>query len=147
MALFLIQTWRLWKMRLLCWNSWKMLMGFACTLCTPPALLQIQTSHTGTPMDLTFSWKAIPRFSGGLPVLPVCFTWNKLVKIPVNHQRSDLWTCRWDLIDFTIFWFHHSKHWCQQPSGERRPSGKRSYEFFEFCGDFTTDSTTFSCLW
>ena len=69
------------------------------------------------------------------------------VKIPVNHQRSDLWTCRWDLVDFTFFWFHHSKHWCQQPSGERRPSGKRSYEFFQFCGDFTTDSTTFSCLW
>ena len=23
---------------------------------------------------------------------------------------SDLWTCRWDQIDFTIFWFHHKKH-------------------------------------
>ena len=40
----------------------------------------------GTPMDLTFS--------GGLLVfLPVCFTfgpdqkWNKLVKLPVNHER------------------------------------------------------------
>ena len=50
--------------------------------------------HDGTPMDLTFSWKVILRVSGGLLVfLPVCFTfgpdqkWNKLVKLPVNHER------------------------------------------------------------